>query len=161
MDPKFDAFSSWAVAAGRHISQLVHEKKMEPKSVNRVIGGKATVFRHLLNDDSLEESEWSVDRLTKEARILMGAGSVSPVRTLHFISFFLLANPLMRKRVEEELAEVMAGWPEVILNVGTAGEAFVSASCHQRRATAQLRHSYGTATAQLRHYAPIAPNLTL
>jgi cytochrome P450 len=140
MDPKFDSFSSWADAAETHITQLVHERKNSPKSPNKDVGGKATIFRHLVNDDSLEESEWSVDRLTKEAQILMGAGSVSPARTLHFVSFYLLANEDMRKRLEDELAEVMADWPETIPTWAQLEKLpYLQAVIKEG-----LRHSYGT-----------------
>ncbi|KAF2708717.1 cytochrome P450 [Pleomassaria siparia CBS 279.74] len=111
IDPKFDAFSAWAEAANKHIEEVVMEKRTMTAKRPADLGGKMTVFRQLVNDDTLDDSEWSSKRLSMEAQILMGAGSVSPARTLHFITFFLLSNEPMRKRLELELTDIMVDWP--------------------------------------------------
>ena len=65
-----------------------------------------------MHESSLADSDLSVDRLTKEAQILLGAGSVSTARTIHFIIFYLLRNVDMRQRLQDELKDIMAAWPQ-------------------------------------------------
>lgn len=69
------------------------------------VGGRPTLFRYLVHESGLPDEDLTVDRLTKEAQILLGAGSVSTGRTLHFIIFYLLSNQHMRERLEEELSQ--------------------------------------------------------
>jgi cytochrome P450 len=66
----------------------------------------------MVHESGLPAADLTVDRLTKEAQILLGAGSVSTARTLHFIIFYLLTNKHMRERLEDELDGVMNDWPE-------------------------------------------------
>jgi cytochrome P450 len=66
----------------------------------------------MVHQSGLPEADITVDRLTKEAQLLLGAGSVSTARTLHFIVFYLLSNPPMRKRLEDELASAQSGWED-------------------------------------------------
>lgn len=82
------------------------------KGSSAAIGGKPTLFRHIIHDSDLPESELTVDRLTKEAQILLGAGSVSTARTLHFVTFYLLSNEHMRVRLEDELKEAAKTRPD-------------------------------------------------
>lgn len=60
----------------------------------------------------MPESELSDDRLAKEAQVLLAAGTVSTARTLGFISYYILANPHIHSRLEEELRDIMASYPE-------------------------------------------------
>jgi cytochrome P450 len=75
------------------------------------VGGRPTLFRYMVHESGLPEADLTVDRLTKEAQILLGAGSVSTARTLHFVAFYLLSNPSMHERLEDELKDTMAKWP--------------------------------------------------
>lgn len=79
------------------------------------MGERPTLFRYMVNESGLPEEDLSLDRLTKEAQILLGAGSVSTARTLHFITFYLLSNPHMRKRLEQELKDTgeRATWSQL------------------------------------------------
>ena len=140
VDIKLDSFSVWGEAAQQHIEEVVREKKNGTYKTTSISGRKETIFRHLINDDSLDESEWSVERLTKEAQILMGAGSVSPARTCHFITFYLLSNDHMRQQLEEELTPVMASWPEL----PPAWAQLEKLPYLQAVIKEGLRHSYGT-----------------
>lgn len=63
------------------------------------------MFRYMVHESGLPEEDLTVDRLTKEAQILLGAGSVSTARSLHFIIFYLLSNPHMRERLQGELKD--------------------------------------------------------
>ncbi|KAF2866566.1 cytochrome P450 [Massariosphaeria phaeospora] len=113
VDPKAECFNVWKARAEKHIAKLIEEKeqrqltKLEP-----AIGGRPTLFRYMVDESGLPEADLTVERLTKEAQILLGAGSVSTARTLHFITFYLLLNPPMRERLEDELRETMVGWPD-------------------------------------------------
>lgn len=91
-----------------------------PEPLYNVRGNKCFMVRvltcepHLCSDmvheSGLPEEDVSVDRLTKEAQLLLGAVSVSTVRTLHFIIFYLLSNSHMRERLEQELRGAKFGW---------------------------------------------------
>jgi cytochrome P450 len=139
-DVKLDSFSAWGEAAQQHIEEVVREKEKKVGKAIESRSKKETIFRHLINDDSLDESDWSVERLTKEAQILMGAGSVSPARTCHFIAFYLLSNNQMRQRLEGELESVMASWPEIPPTWAQLEKLpYLQAVIKEG-----LRHSYGT-----------------
>jgi cytochrome P450 len=73
-------------------------------------GGRPTIFRHLLNSD-LPKSELDHDRLSKEAQVLIGAGTITTAGTMCFISYYIMANPHIKKRLQEELAPIMADYP--------------------------------------------------
>lgn len=79
------------------------------------MGGRPTLFRYMVNESGLPEEDLSLERLTKEAQILLGAGSVSTARTLHFITYYLLSNPHMRERLEQELRDAgeRATWSQL------------------------------------------------
>lgn len=80
--------------------QGVHESKTS----------KPSLLRYLVNSD-LPESELSVERLSKEAQVLLGAGTVSTARTLDFICYYVLANPEIKTKLQNELREIMANYP--------------------------------------------------
>ena len=73
-------------------------------------GARLTLFRHLLNSD-LPPSELTDDRLSKEAQVLIGSGTITTAGTMAFICYYVLANPAIRKRLAEELRPVMEGYP--------------------------------------------------
>lgn len=60
----------------------------------------------------MPESELSNERLAKEAQVLLGGGTASTARTLGFVSYYVLANPRFKARLQEELKEPMATYPE-------------------------------------------------
>jgi cytochrome P450 len=98
--------------AEKHIKKLIEEKEQQQMTkFEPDVGGRPTLFRYMVHESGLPEADLTVDRLTKEAQILLGAGSVSTARTLHFVTFYLLSNPSMRERLEDELKDTMAGWP--------------------------------------------------
>lgn len=99
--------------AEKHIKKLFQEKEQRQSTkLKPAVGGRPTLFRYMVHESGLPEADLTVERLTKEAQILLGAGSVSTARTLHFIIFYLLFKPAMRKRLEDELKGTMAGWPD-------------------------------------------------
>lgn len=61
----------------------------------------------------MPESESSDDRLAKEAQVLSGGGTASTARTLDFfISYYILAKPAFRSKLESELEGNLNGWPK-------------------------------------------------
>lgn len=72
-----------------------------------------SLFRYIVESD-MPESELSDERLAKEAQVLLGSGTASTARTLGFISYFILADPFIRSRLEAELREPMARYPDVV-----------------------------------------------
>ena len=72
-----------------------------------------SLFRYIVNSD-MPESERSNERLAKEAQVLLGGGTATTARTMGFISYFILANPSIRSRLENELEEPMSRYPEVV-----------------------------------------------
>lgn len=72
--------------------------------------GRPTLFRFLVNS-GLPASELSHERLSKEAQVLIGSGTITTAGTMCFIVYHIMANPHVRKRLEEELAPLMADYP--------------------------------------------------
>jgi cytochrome P450 len=75
-----------------------------------MMGGRPTIFRHLLNSD-LPPSEVTDDRLSKEAQVLIGTGTVTTAGSLCFICYHIMVNPAIKKRLQEDLKPIMANYP--------------------------------------------------
>lgn len=60
----------------------------------------------------MPECELSDERLAKEAQVLLAGGTSTTARTFSFISYYILANPDIRSRLQEEVRETMADYPE-------------------------------------------------
>lgn len=60
----------------------------------------------------MPQSELADERLAKEAQVLLGGGTASTARTLGFISYYVLANAHIRSRLNDELRETMATYPD-------------------------------------------------
>ncbi|RYP69919.1 hypothetical protein DL771_005812 [Monosporascus sp. 5C6A] len=71
------------------------------------------VFKRIVMSD-MPESERSPERLAKEAQVLLGGGTASTARTIGFASYYILSRPGVRHRLETELRDVMAGWPQPV-----------------------------------------------
>lgn len=72
-----------------------------------------SLFTHIANSD-MPESERSVARLSREAQTLLGAGTASTARTLGFASYYILSRPEILSRLQREVTDTMAGWPDTI-----------------------------------------------
>ncbi|RFU72325.1 cytochrome p450 [Trichoderma arundinaceum] len=72
-----------------------------------------SIFRHIANSDMPEE-ERTEERLAKEAQVLLGGGTASTARTIGFASYYILSRPELRSRLEAELKEPMANWPQQV-----------------------------------------------
>ena len=73
----------------------------------------AALFHWIINSD-MPESELADERLAKEAQVILSAGSTSTARTLTHITYYILATPHIRSRLQEELSGVMAAWPDKV-----------------------------------------------
>ena len=66
-----------------------------------------TIFHGLLMNSRLEDSEKGADRLIEEARTLISGGTDTTASTLECLTYHLLANPSIIKRLKAELAEAI------------------------------------------------------
>lgn len=73
-------------------------------------GGRITLFRHIINSD-LPASELSDERLSREAQVLIGSGTITTAGTMAFLVYYIASNPAIKKRLQEELKPVMADYP--------------------------------------------------
>lgn len=101
-------FASYRKIAMNHIIEAKEEKRVNEKVME---DPKSSIFRYILCSD-LPEEEQSVERLSREAMVLLGAGTATTARTMGFICYFALAKPHIKKRLREELADVMSTFPE-------------------------------------------------
>ncbi|KAL9045863.1 MAG: hypothetical protein Q9214_001167 [Letrouitia sp. 1 TL-2023] len=113
-DPDFASwcFSNHYPIAMKHI-MAAKQEKLENDRKGTQASDSISLFRHIINSD-MPESERSSERLAKEAQILLAAGTESISRTLGYISYFILANPSLHSRLEEELEMPMSKYPEVV-----------------------------------------------
>lgn len=93
-----------------HIEVAKHEKVILGSKDTSTTGARLTLFRHLVNSD-LPPSELTDERLSKEAQVLIGSGTITTAGTLGSICYYIMANPAIRKRLGEELKGVMEGYP--------------------------------------------------
>ena len=94
-----------------HVGEAKREKAALGNKDTTKTGARLTLFRHLVNSD-LPPSELTDQRLSREAQVLIGSGTITTAGTLGFICYYILANPAIRKRLTEELRPVMEGYPE-------------------------------------------------
>ena len=99
------------------MKQIVEAKreKLENDRKGTRVGDGTSLFRYIVNSD-MPESERSNERLAKEAQVLLGGGTATTARTIGFISYFILASPYIRSRLEKELERPMSGYPEAVPN---------------------------------------------
>lgn len=98
--------------ATKHIEDT---KKEDPAMVDldgTKFGSKPTLFRYLIHKSQLSEADKNTHRLANEAQSLLGAGSVTTARSASMAIFYLLKFPSFGERVEEELKDIMADWPD-------------------------------------------------
>jgi cytochrome P450 len=93
----------------KHIQEVKSEKAALEKQSTQT--ENVSLFRFVVNSD-MPESELSDDRLVKEAQIILAAGSATTARALDFITYYVLVNDDIRVRLEEELEDIMALWPD-------------------------------------------------
>ncbi|KAI1869857.1 hypothetical protein JX265_003309 [Neoarthrinium moseri] len=74
---------------------------------------KTSIFHHILRSD-LPESEKDPARLKREAFALLAAGTITTAGTLTTITYFILANPEIEKRLRVELKRVTDCYPNQV-----------------------------------------------
>ena len=94
-----------------HLGAAKREKAALGSKDTSMMGSRPTIFRHLVNSD-LPASELTDQRLSREAQVLIGSGTITTAGTMGFLVYYIMANPAMRKRLTEELKPVMEGYPE-------------------------------------------------
>lgn len=102
------------------IQQMVRKQSIESleNRASKKESSQNTVF-DALNDPSLPPEERTLDRLQDEGQILLGAGSETTAKTLTTITFHLLNNRSLLRKLKEELKQVMptpsstASWTEL------------------------------------------------
>ena len=84
---------------------------MAKESEHDDFGRKSSVFHHILRSE-LPESEKDPARLKREAFALLAAGTITTTGTLALITYFILENASIEKRLREDLKEVTACYPQ-------------------------------------------------
>lgn len=95
----------------QHVRRIKKERLDNPGLKRDNTKGTVSLFHHIF-DSEMPESELSDDRLAKEAQVLLGGGTASTARTIGYISYYILANPAIRSKLQEELRPVMGTYPE-------------------------------------------------
>ena len=108
LDPRLTTFEDFKDHARQHIIDA--KRELQEKPDNAAFDTRNSVFRHLLLS-GLPESDLSVERLTREAQIFLGAGSITAARTLDFISYYMISREDYQTRLHEELAPLMGEYP--------------------------------------------------
>ncbi|KAK3491096.1 cytochrome P450 [Neurospora hispaniola] len=73
-----------------------------------------TLFHALAQSNYLSPADKTEERLVREAKLIFLGGTISTGRTLSFVSYYVLSRPDIKARLEDELQDVMAAWPEAI-----------------------------------------------
>lgn len=92
----------------KHIADTKREN-LDRKTIDE--NAKSSIFRYIVSSD-MPESERSMERLSREAMVLLGAGTATTARTMGFACYYSFSNPRIRERLGEELREVMKDFPE-------------------------------------------------
>lgn len=74
---------------------------------------KQSVFHEILRSD-LPPSEKDSSRLKREAFALLAAGTITTASTLSLVTYFILADPEVEKRLKRELKDITADFPEKV-----------------------------------------------
>ena len=62
----------------------------------------------------MPESELSDERLACEAQVILGAATITTGATIAYISYYILARPDIRLKLQEELKDFMVAWPQQV-----------------------------------------------
>ncbi|KAF2203658.1 cytochrome P450 [Delitschia confertaspora ATCC 74209] len=108
--PRGQVFNKFKEVARDHIRLAMEEKREnDRKGIKK--DPRNSIF-HFVAESDMPESEKTEERLAKEAQVLLGGGTASTARTIGFASYYILADPKIKTRLQEELRETMAEWPE-------------------------------------------------
>ncbi|KAF1962999.1 cytochrome P450 [Byssothecium circinans] len=107
--PRGQMFNKFKMVARQHIRKVLQGEIDHSKPGTAHI----SVFRHVADSD-MPEADRSELRLAREAQVLLGGGTASTARTVGFASYYILSNPDMHARLQHELKDTMADWPQRI-----------------------------------------------
>lgn len=83
---------------------MVQESNDASDLLHKASSRHATLFHQLLSPQSgLPDSERSIERLTTEAQVLLGAGTVTTTRTLSYLITHILLKDCVKITLEREL----------------------------------------------------------
>ncbi|KAK4206663.1 putative cytochrome P450, putative EED11494.1 cytochrome P450 [Rhypophila decipiens] len=105
--PGAAGFNEFRQMMARHI---VESKRENAEGKHYDENASNSIFRYIVTSD-MPPSEQSVERLSREAMVLFGAGTATTARTMGFMCYYILRDPAMRKRLGDELASLMADYP--------------------------------------------------
>ncbi|KAG4419362.1 hypothetical protein IFR04_007510 [Cadophora malorum] len=97
--PKLDVFLDLV----KEITKRIDIVKEETRNDTPNDGVGSTVFHGLLRNPNLSAADKTDDRLIDEARVLLGGGTDTTANTLAAITYHLLANPEILKKLRSEL----------------------------------------------------------
>lgn len=114
------AYSTWLwkranilhqLCKGHALNFLAAEKKKQGVAETSDVKeskttGQPTIFSEILNG-KLPQAEKETQRLIDESKIVIIAGGEAITQLLAVVSYYLIANPAMLKRLQDELATVM------------------------------------------------------
>ncbi|KAI1195543.1 putative cytochrome P450 [Nemania serpens] len=101
--PGAAGFNEFRQMMAQHIRQ---SKAENAGGKNYDEGASRSIFRYIVTSD-MPESEQSVERLSREAMVLFGAGTATTARTMGFMCYYILNNPAMKQRLQDELVPLM------------------------------------------------------
>ncbi|KAL2830450.1 cytochrome P450 [Aspergillus cavernicola] len=103
------SFNKFKIMCDEQLVEAKREKSFNSKT-SQSTPGRLTLFRHLVDSD-LPPSELTDDRLSKEAQVLIGSGTMTTAGTMGFLCYYIMSNPAIRNRLAEELGPVMQDYP--------------------------------------------------
>lgn len=95
--------------ARQHIIKAKSNKGKPQKSKST----RVSLFRHIVESE-MQESELSVERLTAEAQILLGAGLAPVALALESICYHIIANEKIKTTLQDKLRDFMSKYPEKV-----------------------------------------------
>lgn len=105
----------WAYPRGRAFDKLGQKARANVRHAlasDSVKDENVTSLFHYVVHSDMPESEKSEQRLAKEAQLLLAGGTFTSGRTIGFATVYILSRPDLQKRLEAELRDVMANWPD-------------------------------------------------
>ncbi|MCJ1423294.1 hypothetical protein MMC29_001176 [Sticta canariensis] len=111
INPQVAGFRMFHLLSEGHIEKVKAEVAQEGE--HDEFDKKSSIFHHILRS-GLPESEKDPARLKREAFGLLAAGTITTTGTLALITYFILENPTIEKRLREDLKEVTACYPKEV-----------------------------------------------
>ncbi|KAF3808507.1 Cytochrome P450 monooxygenase sdnH [Colletotrichum gloeosporioides] len=110
LNPELAGFRIFHLFSEGRIEAIKREMNDQSKDDENT---KSSIFHHILRSD-LPEAEKATDRLNREAFALLAAGTITTAGTMTLITYFVLENPNIEKRLRQDLHQVTACYPETV-----------------------------------------------